>query len=196
MSSQLPIGVAAVRRAVFFFRRHLRKRFLGSARLKPRVPAKMALAAGLHENLSRTLAEKNLSLFPIPVGDATLRFCRAIVQGVGDGRQPFPARRFQQPPYEGTRKVAQLVEAEGDVLDDESAISLRAGRFQLVAGDVLNVGGLDLWQRERYTEQGHPKDALRLDRFVGIAGNKNQLVAFGHAADSMTTRQRPLATLA
>src|SRR2546426_1090988 len=75
MSSQLPIGVAAVRRAVFFFRCHLGKGFLGSARLKPRVPAKMTLAAGLHENLSRTLAEKNFSLFPVPVGNTTLRFC-------------------------------------------------------------------------------------------------------------------------
>src|ERR1700737_661105 len=101
MTSQLPIGVAAVRRAVFFFRRHLCKGLVGSPRLKPCVPAKMALPARLHENLSSALAEKNLSLFPVPVGDATLRLCRAIVQGVGDGRQPFPARRFQQPPYEG-----------------------------------------------------------------------------------------------
>src|SRR5207245_5371951 len=119
MVSQLPISVAAVRRAVFFFRRHLGKSLLGSARLKPRVPSEMPLTAGLHENLSRALAEKDLALFSVPVRDAALRFCRAIVQGVGDRRQALPSGRFQQPPYEGARKVAQLVEAEGNVLDDE-----------------------------------------------------------------------------
>ena len=93
-----------------------------------------------------------MALPPIPVGHAALRVRGAVVEGIGDGGQALSARGLEQPLHVGAGEVAQLVESEGDVLDDEAVVALGARHLELVARDLLDRGGLNLGQCQRYAQ--------------------------------------------
>src|SRR5207247_2540109 len=113
------------------------------ARLKPRIPSELLLAARRNEHLAGALAEEDAALRAVPVGDAALRLRRAVVERVGDRREPFAAGGLEQPLHIRTGKVAELVEAQRDVFDNETVIALRARHLELVAGDLLDARCLD-----------------------------------------------------
>src|SRR6185436_14389262 len=138
MLSQLRVGAAAMRDRILLFVRHLRERLLRALRQEPGIPAEMTLAARRDQHLTRRLAVEDVTVTTVPVRDATLRFGGAVVQRVRDRGESLSAGRFEQPLHIRTRKIAELVEAKGDVLDDEAVVALRAGDFELVAGDVLD----------------------------------------------------------
>src|SRR5882762_5642643 len=104
---------------VLFLVGHLSECLLRSARLEPGIPAEMPFAARLDEDFSLADAAEDLHLRAVPIADAAFRFGSAIVERVRDGGQPFTSGRFEQPANVWAGKVAELVEAEGDVFDDE-----------------------------------------------------------------------------
>src|SRR4029077_18557911 len=112
MSGELAVGVSAMRAPILLLRRHFRERLLRPVRLEPGVPSEMLIAPGLHQNLARALAEKDPPFAAIPVRDATLRSCGAIVQRIRNGGQSFSACCFEQPANIRPREIAELVEAE------------------------------------------------------------------------------------
>src|SRR5438105_12866418 len=124
MRGQLPVSVAAMRDFVFLLISHLGECLLRSVRLEPGVPSEVTFAARLDQNLARGDSAENVALRSIPIRDAAFRFRGAVVERVGNRGEAFAARCFEEPPDVRTREVAKLVEAEGDVFDDETVVAL------------------------------------------------------------------------
>src|ERR1700680_4106 len=187
MSCKLAVGVPTMGEAVLLLGCHFSKGLLRSARLEPGVPSEVLISSRLHQNLAPALAEKDLSLAAVPVRDAALRSCGAVVQRIRDGGQSSASRGFQQPANIGSREVAQLVESERDVLDDETVIALGARDLEFVTRDLFHGSSLNFGHRQSHPEKGHAEDPLGFEAFVWIGGDENQLVFVRHAADSTTT---------
>src|SRR5258706_15315720 len=117
MSRQLPVGLGSMRARVFLFRRHLAVGFPASFGLEPGVPAEVLFSARLDQHLPDRLSAEEVRRGTIPVGDAALRARRTVDQGIGDGTEALAAGSFEEPPHIGAGEVAELVEAEGDILD-------------------------------------------------------------------------------
>src|SRR2546428_6207289 len=144
-----------MRDPILLLRRHFRERLLRPARLEPGVPSEMLIAPRLHQNLAHALAEKDLPFAAVPVRDAALRSCGAIVQRIRNGGESSSACRFEQPANIRPREISELVEAERGVLDNKTAIALRASGLELVARDLLARASLKLRKHERDSGDRH-----------------------------------------
>src|SRR3954452_11447611 len=190
-----------MRARVLLLRRHLAVGFGASVRLKPGVPAEVLRSSRLDEHLPGRLPAEEVGRRPIPVGDAALGSCRAVEQRISDGAEALSAGCFEEPAYVETGKVAELVEAEVHVFDDEAAVAAAARLLELETGDVLHIRGLDLQQLDGDAEHRHAEDALGFDTLVRVRGDEDQLfaVSIGHRADctqsSMARRERVSRTL-
>src|SRR5205085_7263446 len=123
-SGKFSVRVSAMRYAILFFCGHLRVRLRRAARLEPRVPPEAAAAARLDKNFAVAFACEHVALLAIPICDAALRLRRSIVERVCDRCQSFSSGGFEKPADVRPGKVAELVEAKGDVLDDEAMMAL------------------------------------------------------------------------
>src|SRR5947208_8106478 len=72
MRSELAVGVAAVRDAIFLFGRHFGECLFGSARLEPGIPCELLRAASLHEDFAEAFALEDVPFYSVPVGNAAL----------------------------------------------------------------------------------------------------------------------------
>src|SRR4051812_5605274 len=156
--------------------RHLSEGLLRSARLEPGIPSEVPFAAWLDQDFSLADAAEDLDSGPVPVADAAFRFGGPVVERVGDGGQTLASGRFEQPFDVGTWKVAELVEAQRYVFDDEPAVALCPCRLQFIAGDLFDAGSLNLRQDDGDSEQRDAEDAFGFDAFVGVRRDENQLV--------------------
>src|SRR6266508_1580752 len=190
VSSEFAVGIAAMRDTIFLVIGHLGECLVGAARLKPRIPTEALFTTRLHEHFAGAFTEKDVALVAIPIRDAALRLRSAIVERVCDRGEPLPPCGFEQPSHVRSWEVAELIEAERNVLDDEALIALAPRNVELESGDLLDACRLDLRQRQRGTKQRHLEDALCFDGFVGIRGDENQLVAIRHGADLPFNQRR------
>src|SRR5258706_6297113 len=184
MSRELAVGLATVGGRIFFFGSHFGEGSAAPVRLEPGVPAEVPAAARLDEDLAHRLAVKEVGILAVPVGDTALRAGGAIEQRVGDRAEALATRRFEEPADEGSREVAELVEAERYILDDEAAVTAAARLFELEARDLFHRRGLDLEQLHGHAENRDAKDALGFDSLVWVRRDEDELLAIGHAGDS------------
>src|SRR5579884_2496966 len=108
---ELAVGHAAMREAVLFVVGHFGESLLRSARLEPGVPSEPLISARFDEHFAFAVAEENVTVFAVPIGDATLRFRRAIVERVRDRGESLASGGFEQPSHVRTGEVSELFEA-------------------------------------------------------------------------------------
>src|SRR5688572_2058394 len=132
MLSQLPVGAASMGELIFLVGRELGEGLVRPRRLEPGVPAEMSLAPRLHEDLPRGLAHEHVHLAAVPVADAALRAGGAVVERIRDRRETFAAGSLEQPANVRAWEIAELVEAQRYVLDNQALVALRLGDFEFV----------------------------------------------------------------